>query len=167
MGLKNYTSDTPSSRSISWIEDKLARHGARQILKEYTEGGRVASISFIMYVNEIELPFHLPARIAACEKILRGEVRRPRSNTFKRITEQAERTAWKILAGLGRCSDGNGGTLASRCPRSVPALSIRPPEETDVLSEPTRARISKGSACVLWFCGRERRSAWVRPKSLT
>jgi len=96
--LKNYTSTIGSGRSISWIEDKLARHGARQILKEYTADGRVASISFIIYSNGIELPFHLPARIAACEKVLRGEIRRPRSDTYKKVSEQAERTAWKILA---------------------------------------------------------------------
>ena len=98
MALKNYTSQVGASRSISWIEDKLARHGARQILKEYTADGRVASIAFIMHVEGVELPFHLPARIAACEKVLKGEVRRPRIDTYKHIAEQAERTAWKILA---------------------------------------------------------------------
>jgi len=98
MALKNYTSQVSASRSISWIEDKLARHGARQILKEYTADGRVASIAFIIHSNGIELPFHLPARIAAAEKVLRAEVRRPRKDTYKHITQQSERTAWKILA---------------------------------------------------------------------
>ena len=98
MALKNYTSQVSASRSISWIEDKLARHGARQILKEYTADGRVASIAFIMHIEGAELPFHLPARIAACEKVLKGKVRRPRPSTYKHITEQSERTAWKIMA---------------------------------------------------------------------
>lgn len=98
MPLKNYTSEVPASRSIRWIEDKLIRHGAKQILKEYTADNRLKSVAFIIHVNGIELPFKLPARIAECEKVLRGEVRRPRSETYKRIAEQAERTAWKILA---------------------------------------------------------------------
>ncbi len=98
MALKNYTSQVSASRSISWIEDKLARHGARQILKEYTADGRVASIAFIMHIEGAELPFHLPARITACEKVLKGKVRRPRPSTYKHIAEQSERTAWKILA---------------------------------------------------------------------
>ena len=98
MALKNYTSQVSASRSIGWIEDKLSKNGARQILKEYTPDARVASIAFIIHTNGVELPFHLPARIAACEKVLRAEVRRPNNNTYKRIKEQAERTAWKILA---------------------------------------------------------------------
>ena len=98
MALKNYTSQVPASRSIGWIEDKLARHGARQILKEYTPDSRVSSLAFIIHVNGTELPFHLPARIDACEKVLRSEVRRPKKDTYTRIAKQAERTAWKILA---------------------------------------------------------------------
>jgi len=98
MALKNYTSQVSSKNSISWIESKLATHGARQILKEYTADGRVASIAFIIHQNGIELPFHLPARVSACEQVLKSEVRRPRSDTYKKISDQAERTAWKILA---------------------------------------------------------------------
>jgi len=98
MALKNYTSQVSASTSIGWIEDKLARHGARQILKEYSPGGQVTSVAFIIHVNGIELPFHLPARIEACEKVLKAEVRRPNKDTYKRIAEQAERTAWKIVA---------------------------------------------------------------------
>jgi hypothetical protein len=98
MALKNYTSMVQAGRSIACIEDKLVRHGARQILKEYTGDGKVAAISFIINYNGTELPFHLPARIAACEKVLRSNVRRAREDTYKRIREQSERTAWKILA---------------------------------------------------------------------
>jgi len=98
MALKNYTSQVAASRSIMWIEDKLARHGARQILKDYTPQGRVCSIAFIIESKGAELPFKLPARIEACEKVLRSKVKRPNVRTYKRIAEQAERTAWKILA---------------------------------------------------------------------
>lgn len=96
--LKNYTSEVSASRSIAWIEGKLARHGASQILKEYGKDGRLTSIAFIIETKGIEMPFRLPARIAECEKMLKGEVRRPRPETYKRIAEQAERTAWKIMA---------------------------------------------------------------------
>lgn len=98
MALKNYTSAVSASKSINWIENKLARHGARQILKEYTAEGQVASLSFIIHMNGMELPFHLPARTTAAEQVLKAEVRRPRKDTYKHIAEQAERTAWKILA---------------------------------------------------------------------
>jgi len=98
MSLKNYTSQVSATRSINAIECKLAVRGARQILKEYTPDGQVASISFIIHNNGIELPFHLPARIGACEQVLRSAIKKPRRDTYKNVKEQAGRTAWKILA---------------------------------------------------------------------
>jgi hypothetical protein len=98
MGLKNYTSQVPVSRSISYIEAKLARHGARQVVKFYDEKKRVASVAFIMMADGVEVPYKLPAKVAQCEQILRSEVRRPRADTFERIARQAERTAWKIVS---------------------------------------------------------------------
>jgi hypothetical protein len=97
MSLKNYTSQVSAIRSINAIECKLAAHGAKQILKEYTTDGLVASISFIIHSNGIELPFHLPSRVAACEQVLRSGVKKPRRDTYENIKEQAARTAWKIL----------------------------------------------------------------------
>ena len=96
--LKNYTSQTPASTSISWIEGKLARSGANQILKDIDIEGRVTGIAFILPVNGNSMAFKLPAQVDACEKVLKSEVRRPRPETFKRIKKQAERTAWKIVA---------------------------------------------------------------------
>ena len=44
------------------------------------------------------MSFKLPAQVNACEETLKASVRRPRSDTYKRIAKQAERTAWKIVA---------------------------------------------------------------------
>lgn len=98
MAIKNYTSQVPANRSISWIEGKLARSGANQILKDIDIEGRVTGIAFILPVNGTSMAFKLPAQIKACEEVLKSEVRRPKADTFKRIKEQAERTAWKIVA---------------------------------------------------------------------
>lgn len=98
MPLKNYTSQVPASTSISWIEGKLARSGATQILKEIDIEGRVKGIAFMVSVNGFSMAFRLPAQVEACEKVLKSEVRRPKPDTFKRIVKQAERTAWKIVA---------------------------------------------------------------------
>ena len=97
MPLKNYTSSVPVDRSISYIESKLAKAGAREILKMYDPDGRVEGIAFNMPVGNTNMTFKLPAKILACETVLRASVRRPNSETEKRIKEQAERTAWKIV----------------------------------------------------------------------
>jgi hypothetical protein len=97
--LKNYTSSVSAERSISFIESKLAHHGAKSILKEYDANKQVSGVSFIIPVNGADLPFKLPARIAECEKILLGQLSsRSRPETKKKISEQAARTAWKIQA---------------------------------------------------------------------
>jgi len=99
MTLKNYTSTISVSRSISYIEEQLAKHGARQILKLYDEAGKVSGICFIMLLGEREVPYKLPARLAECEKILRANLsKRARPETVKKLAEQAERTAWKIIS---------------------------------------------------------------------
>ena len=97
MALKNYSSQVSVGRSIGHIEDVLSAHGARQILKGYDDS-QVTSVSFIIAVDGISMPFRLPARITECERVLRGRIRRPRTDTLKRIGQQAARTAWKIVS---------------------------------------------------------------------
>lgn len=98
MTLKNYTSSVSASRSMSYIEAKLAGQGAKQIVKFYDDDSRVSSIAFAIVIDGVEMPFKLPARVDECERVLKSQVRKPRSDTFKRISEQAERTAWKIVS---------------------------------------------------------------------
>jgi len=99
MALKNYTSTVSASKSISYIETKLAQNGASQILKLYDEEKRVSGICFIIPMNGFDMPFKLPARVKECEKVLLNNLsRRARPETKKRISAQAERTAWKILS---------------------------------------------------------------------
>lgn len=95
--VKNYTSQVPVGRAVQHIEDRLVKHGAKNILKLY-ENQKLTGIAFIVSVNGKDLPFRLPARIDRVEKQLRGLVKRPRSETMSRISDQAQRTAWKLLA---------------------------------------------------------------------
>lgn len=95
--VKNYTSSVPATRSVQHIENKLITHGAKNILKLY-ENKKLTGIAFILDLNGNELPFRLPVRISNVEKMLKTQVRRPRKDTYKNISAQAERTAWKLLA---------------------------------------------------------------------
>ncbi len=97
--LKNYTSSVPAAKSIAYIEAKLAQHKARMIVKMYNLEGKVEAIAFEVDVNGTPLAFRLPAQIAACEQTLKGNLSlKARPETLKRLGEQAERTAWKIVA---------------------------------------------------------------------
>lgn len=98
MALKNYTSQVSAARSIAHIEDMLVAHKATQVLKKYAPGGRIEAIAFIVPIEGVEIPFRLPARVDQCLKVLKSAVRRPHAETYKRLEQQAERTAWKIVS---------------------------------------------------------------------
>ncbi|MCK5609838.1 hypothetical protein KAR91_48650 [Candidatus Pacearchaeota archaeon] len=95
--IKNYTSSVSATKSVNHIEDKLVAYGAKNILKLY-ENKKLAGIAFILILNDKEIPFRIPARIGNVERLLKAQIKRPRSETYKNIAVQAERTAWKLLA---------------------------------------------------------------------
>lgn len=95
--VKNYTSSVPASQSVQHIEDILIRNGA-SLINKMIENGKLVGIAFVVSVNGSDLPFRLPARISNVEKVLKAQVKRPRSDTMRNISAQAERTAWKLLS---------------------------------------------------------------------
>jgi hypothetical protein len=96
--IKNYTSDVAAVKSVNHIERRLVDNKAKSIMKNYGPDGTLTGIAFIIPTSGQELPFKLPARVDRVEKALLKQVIRPRKETFARIKQQAERTAWKILA---------------------------------------------------------------------
>lgn len=95
--MKNYTSTVPVERTISKIEQILAAAGATSVHKEYRDGG-VSALSFRLPISEDrDVTIRLPADVSAVERILLAGVKRPRKETIKRISDQASRTAWKIM----------------------------------------------------------------------
>lgn len=95
--LKNYTTEVPASRSIEYIEKLLVDFDASNIMKEYEElqpmpGKICSSISFIIEVEGMRLPFRLPANVHKVAAWLKKQ--KPNTNQ-KTIAEQANRIAWK------------------------------------------------------------------------
>jgi hypothetical protein len=96
--IRNYTSTVPATKSVNFIEDKLVRHGAKNIMKLYKDG-KLEGIAFIITIDgRGDIPFRVPARIKKVEELFKNTVRRVTKNTYKNIREQAERTAWKLIA---------------------------------------------------------------------
>ena len=95
--MKNYTSTVPVERTISRIEQILAKAGAQSVAKSYKDGV-VVSMSFILVIpGRGPCPIRLPANAEAVARVLKAEVRKPQAGTLERIDAQAARTAWRIM----------------------------------------------------------------------
>jgi len=95
--LRNYTSSVSVDRSVSLIEHELVRAGATHISKWYDKDKNLEGIMFQIDSNGTLLMFRLPAKWRKCYKLFVEEIRRPRPGTEKRVQDQAQRTAWKLL----------------------------------------------------------------------
>jgi hypothetical protein len=95
MFLKNYTSNVPIDRTIARIEALLAGFGAKTIGKNY-ENGRLTSLTFQIEINGRDVLIRLPANPQSVYEALRKECKRPRLDTFKKLKDQSDRTAWRI-----------------------------------------------------------------------
>ncbi len=99
MNIKNYTSTVPAMTSMGRIENLLIEVGATGISKKIDPATKTCTaITFKMELNGMPLSFHISAQIQPCFDVLWAEVKRPRPDTKQLITQQAERTAWKIIS---------------------------------------------------------------------
>jgi len=94
MPLANYTTTVSAARTVAEIQDILAKHGAKEILSNYSDDGIIESLSFIVSTSHGNLGFHLPVNPDAVQKILSKQLRVPRS---LQTHEQAVKIAWRIV----------------------------------------------------------------------
>lgn len=90
MPLLNYTTKVDIYTTLGQIQGQLVKHGAKKILQDYDDDGRIASLSFM-----IDTPFgprgiRLPANVDAVHKVMIKQ-------KVKCDREQAERVAWRIV----------------------------------------------------------------------
>lgn len=99
MNIKNYTSEVPASRSISIIHQMLVDIGAESITYNM-EGKVTVGITFLYTDPSLghTLAFRFRAKVDEAYKILYAQYKKPTADTSARVREQANRTAWKILA---------------------------------------------------------------------
>ena len=96
--LKNYTSSVPVHQTIADIERLIAQAGATRVQKEFGPSAHVTALMFTISTRDGK-PFtiRLPADVQPIFVELWKTIRRPRPETEKRILEQAERTAWRLM----------------------------------------------------------------------
>lgn len=116
MFLKNYTSDVPVSRTLDRIEKVLIRCGVARISKDYGANGEVIAVQFVIQPGDgaPEMTVRLPADKEKAlnalwldyvdgdtldktgDRLMYSYSQRKKKSK-KDFTEQAERTAWKII----------------------------------------------------------------------
>lgn len=90
MPIKNYTTKVPAVQTVGEIQGILAAHGARKVMMDYDEGGRVIAITFTLECFGNVHAFRLEAKPEGVKAVMAKE-------RSKCDDEQAERIAWRNL----------------------------------------------------------------------
>lgn len=88
MPIKNYTTKIPAVQTVGEIQGILAAHGARKVMMDYSEAGKVASVAFAMETPGGMRGFTLAARPEGIKSALRKQ-------QVKTNDIQAENIAWR------------------------------------------------------------------------
>ena len=100
MAIKNFTTDVPVNRTVSEIHLMLADHGAKRILFDYGDDGKVNAISFTISTPHGEQAIKLPANAERVRAVLHEQKNSTKNRSRTPIDdsqEQADRVAWRIV----------------------------------------------------------------------
>lgn len=90
MPLLNYTTKVDVYTTLAAIQGQLVKHGAKKIMQDYDDEGRIAALSFLVDTPTGPRGIRLPANVDAVHAVLlRQKVKCDR--------EQAQRVAWRIV----------------------------------------------------------------------
>ena len=90
MPLLNYTTKVDIYTTLGQIQGQLVKHGAKKILQDYDDAGRITALSFMIDTPLGPRGIRLPANVDAVHKVLTKQ-------KDKCDREQAERVAWRIV----------------------------------------------------------------------
>jgi len=97
MAILDYTTKVPVSRTISQIQAKLVEHGARAVMMEYGDDGRVKALAFNVKMPNGELPIRLPIDAASTLKVLRKQASDREIPSGYARDDHAYRVAWRNI----------------------------------------------------------------------
>jgi len=95
--LLDYTSKVPVSRTIAQIQAKLVEHGARAIIMEYGDDGRVEALAFNVKMPNRDLPIRLPINTASTLKVLQRQAADREIPAGYAKDDHAYRVAWRNI----------------------------------------------------------------------
>jgi len=97
MPLLDYTSKVPVSRTVAQVQAKLVEHGARAVIMEYDDKGRIKALSFNVKMPNGELPIRLPIDAAATLRVLQRQYQKREIPGRYANEDHAYRVAWRII----------------------------------------------------------------------
>lgn len=97
MPLLNYTTKVSVSRTASQIQAKLAECGAKSILFQYGERGRIIALAFQVNTPSGNLPIRLPIDSEATFEVLKRQAGKREIPKSFATDEQAYRVAWRTV----------------------------------------------------------------------
>lgn len=93
MGILNYSTKIPATKTVGELQSYLGSHGARHVSIEYDQGDPVA-VRFAALLGTSEIWFRLPADPQGVFYALNSDPNVPQRYV---TMEQAERVAWRIV----------------------------------------------------------------------
>lgn len=96
-GLFTYTTKIESGKTINEIQEILAGHGAKAIMTNYTDNGKIESLSFSILVDGQERGVRLPCDPIPVFKVLKRQNEEGKIPRGFVDEHQALRVAWRIV----------------------------------------------------------------------
>lgn len=90
MPIKNYTTKVPAAQTVGEIQGILAAHGARKVMMDYGDDGKVLAVTFALECCGMIRGFRLEAKSEGVISVMQKD-------RMKCDPEQAERIAWRNL----------------------------------------------------------------------
>jgi len=95
--LLDYTTKVPVSRTIAQVQAKLVEHGARAVMMEYDDRGRITALAFKVNMPNGELPIRLPINAAATLRVLQRQAADREIPAGYAKDDHAYRVAWRNI----------------------------------------------------------------------
>lgn len=98
MAIKNYTTKILAERTVGEIETILTKSGANKILKDYDGAGNISAVSFMVSIDNKDIPFKLPIDLPAWTALINKAVEEGKlPKRFMHDADQARRVGWRVI----------------------------------------------------------------------
>jgi len=95
--LLDYTTSVPVSRTVAQVQAKLVEHGARAVMMQYDDRGRIEALAFEVSTANGQIPIRLPIDSLATLKVLRKQAANHEIPPRYANEDHAYRVAWRII----------------------------------------------------------------------